>query len=334
MIKMNFGISRSRRYFLILSLPFILAPVSLLVGRYPINFNDEISLHVLRSIRLPRIILCSLTGAILSITGASLQSIFRNPLVSPYILGITQGAAFGAALSILFMSPSPYTISTVVPSTYLTIIFAFTFSLVALLLSVVIARVRGAFTPVSLTLSGIIVGALFSTLLSIIQYVVDPERLQGIVFWIMGGFHRSSWNTLAIAIPGSVIGVSILLLIRWRLNVLSMGDEEALMLGVNVKRERFIVIIASSLACSSVIAVSGIISFIGLVVPHLCRALIGPDNKYLIPASMCMGAFILLLADNFCRTLFTYEIPISIVTTLIAVPYFIYLLRRVGGEWK
>lgn len=314
----------SRLKFYLLLLSFIpIGLVSLLIGRYPLKF-DDMGMFIILHLRLPRILLVALTGAVLSSSGAALQATLRNPLVSPYILGVTQGAAFGAALAVLCFPESKYS----------TIVCALIFGTLAITISLLLSRVRGSFSTITVILSGIIVGAVFSALLSIVKYVADPYRLQEIVFWTMGGFYKSSWENLLIATPGAVLGMMLLFLMRWRLNVLSMGDEEARLLGVNVKREKILIIFASSLACASVISVSGIIAFIGLIVPHMVRALIGPDVRYLIPASMSLGAGVLIIADDLCRSLFSFEIPISIITTLIAAPYFVYLLRKIGGEWK
>jgi len=166
------------------------------------------------------------------------------------------------------------------------------------------------------------------------KLIADPYRLAGVVFWALGGLHRACWQSFFICAPSLIIGLPILFSIRWRLNVLSMGEEEAKLLGANIKRDRFIVVVSSTLVCASVIAVTGIIGWIGLIIPHMTRSLIGPDNKYLIPASAAFGASFLLITDTLCRTLFTFEIPISIITTLIAAPYFIYLLKKVGGGWR
>jgi iron complex transport system permease protein len=306
-----------RNYYLIL-----FSPIPVIMFK---SFSlGETASFILFNIRLPRILLCALAGATLSVAGASLQSTLRNPLVSPYILGLSQGAAFGAALAMLLL---PY-------SSYMIPILAFIFGFSAVILACSLARIRGGFSTVTVILAGVIVAAIFTALLSIVKFISDPYRLSGIVFWTMGGFYKASWDYLLLAAPGSVTGLTILFFLRWRLNVLSMGDEEAKLMGVNVYRERLLVLISATLACASVISVSGIVAWVGLIVPHIVRSLVGSDNKYLIPASAAFGASILVLTDDLCRSLFSFEIPISIVTTLVAAPYFIYLLRKVGGEWR
>jgi len=311
--------------FLLLALLVVLT-VSLAIGRYPINLlnlNEE-ALSVLLNVRLPRVLMSAIGGAIFGVTGTALQATFKNPLISPYILGITQGAAFGAALALLLFQPVPYVVT----------LSAFLFSMIALACTLVIAGVQRYYAPLTIVLAGIIVGAIFSSLLSIIQYIIDPWRLQGIVFWLMGGFYRVTWEYFLIALPGSLISLILLTLIRWRLNILSLSDDEARALGINVVFERVLVFVISSLAIASVTAISGIIAFAGLVFPHIARGLIGSDNRVLIPASALVGSLILLVTDDICRSLYTFEIPISILTTLIATPYFIYLMRRITGEWR
>lgn len=322
-----------KHYYIMLFSPIPIILVSLCIGRYPLytmfeSFSlDDTASFILLNIRLPRILLCVLAGASLSVAGASLQSTLRNPLVSPYILGLSQGSAFGAALAMVVLPYSSYTI-------YIIPILAFIFGLLAMFLACSLARMRGGFSTVTVILAGVIVAAIFTALLSIVRFIADPYRLAGIVFWTMGGFYKASWNYLLIAIPGSVLGLIILFFIRWRMNVLSMGDEEAMLLGVNVYRERLLIVFLATLACASVISVSGIIAWVGLIVPHTVRTIVGPDNKHLVPASATFGASFLVLTDDLCRSIFSFEIPISIVTTLVAAPYFIYLLRRVGGEWR
>lgn len=314
------------KYFLILISPILIIPIVLGIGRYPIwSFPlTDTAWHILFNIRIPRILLCALAGIALSVAGTSLQATLRNPLVSPSILGLSQGAAFGAALAMVVLPYHPY----ILP------IVAFVFGFLAVSIACLAARIRGEFSTITIILGGVIVGAVFTALLSMIELIADPYRLAGVVFWALGGFHRASWQSFFICAPGLIIGLPVLFSIRWRLNVLSMGDEEAKLLGANIKRDRLIVVISSTIVCASIIAVTGIIGWIGLIIPHMTRSLIGPDNKYLIPASAAFGASFLLITDTLCRTLFTFEIPISVVTTLIAAPYFIYLLKKVGGGWR
>ena len=309
---------------------------SLNLGRYPTSIIDLIKVfsdsadstgdtgvRVLLDLRLPRVLMGVIAGMVFGSAAASLQSTFRNPLVSPYMLGVTQGAAFGAALAMYFDMPQP-----------LILLLSLAFALGSLALALFLALVRQALSPATLVLAGVTVGALFSAALSILQYLVDPWKLQGIVFWLMGGFYRVSWESYAVAAPGALLGLTILLLMRWRLNLLSLSDEEARALGVRVGWERALVFSSAALAEASVTCAVGIVAFIGLIIPHLARPFFGSDNRVLIPASMLIGAVIIVLTDTLCRSLFSFEIPISIVTTLVTAPYFIYLLGRVEREWR
>ncbi len=313
------------KYYIILLSPVLIIPVVLSIGRYSVwSFPlSDTALHILLNIRIPRVLLCIMTGMALSVSGTSLQATLRNPLVSPYILGLSQGAAFGAALAMVVL---PYHI-------YILPIAAFLFGFLAVCAACLAGRIHGEFSTITVILGGVIVGAVFTALLSIIKLMADPYRLTDIVFWTLGGLHRASWQSFFIAAPSLIIGLPVLYAIRWRLNVLSMGEEEAKLLGVNIKRDRIIIVVLSTLLCTSVIAVSGIVAWVGLIIPHMTRSIIGPDNKYLIPASAAFGASFLLIADSLCRSLFTFEVPISVVTTLIAAPYFIYLLKKIGGGW-
>jgi len=299
---------------------------SLALGRYPVDLlsPDEESKVILLEVRLPRVLMSVVLGAVLGGSSAALQAVLRNPLASPYVLGVTQGAAFGAGLAMLLLLPEPYAIS----------LTSFCFALIAVLVALSIARVHGVVSPVVLVLSGVLVGAMFTAGLSVIQWLIDPWRLQGLVFWLMGGLYRFSWSSYTIAIPGAVVGLALLIAMRWRINILSLGEDEARSLGVDVEKERLLVLAASAAAVASVTCVTGIVAFIGLVIPHVARALFGADNRVLIPTSMAVGSVVLPLADTLCRTLFPFEIPLSVVTTLITVPYLAYLLRRVARRWS
>ncbi|RLF19746.1 MAG: iron ABC transporter permease [Thermoprotei archaeon] len=315
---------KTKLFLLFITLPLVFM-VSIMMGRYPLNIppSDDVAHFVLMNIRIPRVLLAVIAGSCLSVAGAILQSVLRNPLASPYILGVTQATAFGAALAMYLMLPSA-----------LIIFSSFIFGLIATLLVLLLSRVRGFLSPVTVILSGIVVGAIFTTMLSAVQYMIDPWRLQGIVFWLMGSFGRASWDILAWTMPISLIALSSAHAMRWRLNILSLGDEEARMLGARVQMERALLIALSALMCATVTSVSGIVAFIGLIAPHMARALVGPDARLLVPASAALGGVIMMIADDVCRTPFSFEIPLSIVTTLVAAPYFIYLLRRMGGEWR
>lgn len=322
---MGSAVNTNYSYTILAILAITVFIVSLSIGRYPVNiFNlDKVSAAVLLEVRLPRIIMGIILGAVLGCSSAALQAILRNPLASPYVLGVTQGAAFGAGLAMLLLPPEPY----VIP------LFSFCFALTAVLIALTIARIQGVISPIVLVLSGILVGAMFMVGLSIIQWIIDPWRLHGLIFWLMGGLYRVSWSSYPIALPGAILGLVLLTAMRWRLNILSLSEYEARSLGVNVGRERLIVLALSAGAVASVTCVSGIVAFIGLIIPHIARAIFGADNRVLIPASIAVGSIILPIADTLCRSLLPSEIPLSIVTTTITVPYLAYLLRRVATRW-
>lgn len=319
-------------------LPVVLLVVSLNIGAYRIppravwtavvdavrpGGTAEASPYadILFRIRLPRLLLALFAGAALAISGASLQAIFRNPLVFEFSLGISYGAAFGAALSLVFLG------SRVPPQAA-----AFVFAVVAVLAVLVISG-RASSQIVTVLLSGIIVSALFQALLALVEFFADPYALQSLIFWLMGSLGQASWGDLAVTLP--VIGVSVtaLILLRWRLNVLSLGDDEARALGIDVRREKALVIGLAALATASATAVTGVISWIGLIVPHLVRLAVGADNRKVVPLSAAYGASLLLVADTVVRSAASFEIPIGILTSVVGIPFFIVLLKRSGKVW-
>lgn len=286
---------------------------------FSISPPDSIDLQIVETIvldiRLPRIITAFLVGAALTTSGASLQAMIRNPLVEPYLLGLSSGAAFGAAIAMTQLN-LPIQIS------------AFLFGLLAVCLTYFLALRKGEVSILSMILSGVIVSGIFTALLTIVQFLTDPFRLQGIVYWIMGNLHNASWTGVKSMTIPIVAGSLFLFLIRWRLNVISLGDLEARTVGYNPTMLKLLILIPSTLIASASVAVAGIIGMVGLVVPHMIRMMIGYDNKKVIPVSFAFGGSFLLLVDNFSRTISQFEIPIGIFTTLIGGPFFIYLLKR------
>ena len=313
--------------------PLLAAFVALFLGAYGVTplqvlhimanaFSgiDSPEAAIVLDIRLPRIILAGLVGMSLSTSGATLQAVLRNPLVDPFILGISAGAAFGCAISIGFL-----------PGMSLQVM-AFAFGGLAVFMACTMARSGGEISRLSLVLSGVIVSALFTALLSIIKFLVDPMKLQSIVYWLMGSFALADWPQVRSAGIGIILGCLPVFLLRWRLNVISMGDEEARTLGVNVSRKRIIFIASATLAVTSAVAVSGIIGWIGLMVPHLVRMLAGPDHRRLIPLTMAGGAAFMICADTAARNLTAADVPVGIITALAGAPFFIYLMKRGGAE--
>lgn len=270
---------------------------------------------IVLNVRLPRILLTFLVGSALTMSGSALQALFRNPLVSPDILGLSAGAAFGAALALaltgLPLQPT-----------------AFVFGLIAVGTSYFIARSKRGVSTVSLILSGIIVSGIFTAGLTVIQFLTDPFRLQTIVHWTMGNLHNAGWPKISSSVVPIGAGCVWLLVMRWRMNVIALGDEEAKAVGLNPEREKVLILIPATLVATASIAVAGIIGMVGLAVPHMIRIVAGPDNRKIQPASLILGGSFLLVVDNFARTVASFEIPIGIFTTLIGGPFFIYLLKK------
>jgi iron complex transport system permease protein len=330
---------RARAAFILAGiLPVVLLVVSLNIGTYRIppkavwtavvdavrpGGPAEASPYadILFRIRLPRLLLALFAGAALAISGASLQAIFRNPLVFEFSLGLSYGAAFGAALSLVFLGPR-------IPPQAAAFIFA-----VVAVIAVLVISGRASSQIVTVLLSGIIVSALFQALLALVEFFADPYALQSLIFWLMGSLGQASWGDLAVTLP--VIGASVtaLILLRWRLNVLSLGDDEARALGIDVRREKALVIGLAALATASATAVTGVISWIGLIVPHLVRLAVGADNRKVVPLSAAYGASLLLVADTVVRSAASFEIPIGILTSVVGIPFFIVLLKRSGKIW-
>jgi iron complex transport system permease protein len=336
----NIVLRNRKTIWIVLFITILVFLFSLFLGRYRIPplllIKEIISIFrgkplspglewsVFYHIRLPRILMVMGVGAALSLAGGTYQSIFRNPLVSPDILGVTAGASFGAALGMILPGDSFYTI-------YL---LAFFFGLFAVFLSYGISILASERTIMMMVLSGIVVSSLFNAFISILKYLADPyEKLPGIVFWLMGGFNRIGWSELRFSLPIIIIGILVLLSMRWYLNIISMGDEEAISMGLNLSLIRFLIIFFSTLMVAASVATTGQISWIGLIVPHITRYLIGANHRFMLPAAALLGALLLLVMDNIARTIISAEIPISIVTALLGAPIFIYLLiaRRRSG---
>ena len=275
---------------------------------------------ILLDIRLPRVILAGLVGACLSCAGVTLQGIFRNPLVDPFILGISAGAAFGCAITIGFLSFVPIQL------------MAFVFAVSAVVIAYTVAKTQGEISRLPLILSGVIVSAFFTALVSIVKFLVDPNKLQSIVYWLMGSFSLADWKAVKVSFVGIIFGILPIFLMRWRLNVMSLGEDEAKTLGVNVSRDRLLFIGFSTLAVAVATSLCGIIGWVGLMVPHLVRMLTGPDHKTLVPLSLTAGASFMILADTVSRTLTSFDIPVGIITALTGAPFFIYLMKRGGKE--
>jgi iron complex transport system permease protein len=319
------------------------AAASLMVGRYAVPPGDIVrfftalyaggegmdagrfqELHVLLlDVRLPRIVAAMLIGAALASSGTAFQALFMNPLVSPGLLGVLAGASFGAALAMVFFDH------------WLVVqMSAFLFGLIAVGFALGIAALYRENSLLILVLGGIISTGLFASLLSIVKFVADPyDQLPAIVMWLMGRLSNVDAHTVAVLVVPLLVGMFALGLLSKYLNVLSMGDGEATALGINVRRIRYVVIFWSTLISALTVVMAGRIEWIGLVIPHVARFLVGPNNEILVPFSAILGALFLLTVDNVARNLFPVEIPVGVVTELIGIPMFLLVLLKTKKEW-
>ena len=318
-----------------------LAAVAFAVGRYPVSLGEIFSLlgakltgspsalpanveTVILQVRGPRVIAALLVGAALAAAGTAYQGMFRNPLVSPDILGVSSGAALGAVLAI-FLSLDVAFIQ----------LFAFAGGLVAVsLVYAVGGRMRGHDPLLALVLTGVVIGTLLGSIIALLKYLADPyNQLPAITYWLLGSLASVTPRDLASAAPLALLGLAPMVLLRWRMNLLALPDDEARALGVNTARLRALVIAAATLMTATAVAISGIIGWIGLLIPHAARLLVGPDFGRLLPLSMLLGAAFLLGVDTLGRTAATIEIPPGVLTALIGTPFFLWLFAVARRRW-
>lgn len=282
------------------------------------NGERGVAETVLLNIRLPRILGAMMIGAAMAASGASYQSMFVNPLVSPGILGVLSGAGFGAALGMV-IGDSWFTVQ----------ILAFGFGMTAAAAAIMLSHFYQGDRVLMLLLGGIISSSMFTALLSVVKYLADPDdELPAITYWLMGGLSMITLKSVAMTAPLILSGLAIMIMLSGRLNLLSMGDDEARTLGVRPGRLRVIVIAAATLTCVASVSIGGIIGWIGLLTPHIGRFIAGPDNRVLIPLSAVIGAILLLLADNLSRLYLPVELPLGITTSLFGIPFFAFCLKR------
>ena len=312
----------------------IFALYALCVGQYSISFEDLIRaltgkqtaanvITVLFKIRLPRILVSIGAGAGLSAAGAAFQSMFANPLATPDTLGTSNGASFGAAFAILLGL-----------GTFGIQLSALLAGLLAIALVFVVSGAsKKNVSILTVVLSGMVISSLFSALVSFVKFIADPnDVLPVITYWLMGSFSSINLKSLYTGLPLILIGTVILYLIRYRMNVLSLSKEESISLGVNLPLIRTVIIVSSALVSASVTAMCGVISWVGLLIPHIARMLVGNDNSRVIPCSIVCGSLFLLVIDTLARTIAISEIPVSIMTSMIGAPVFIALLKKTGGD--
>ncbi|MCR5391021.1 MAG: iron ABC transporter permease [Lachnospiraceae bacterium] len=331
---------RNKRFIIIfiagLIISLLVSLAALCIGRYTISAydvllylitgqqNDPILETIMWGVRIPRVIVAFIVGAGLSVAGVALQAMFGNPLVSTHVLGVSYSAGFGAALGILLFSHFAYVET-----------FSMIFGFLGMALTYCISRKKGTSSTLMLVLSGIVVGSVFEALTSFIKYIADPEqKLPSITYWLMGSMAGASMSDVMTALPLIGGATFILWLFRWRLNVISLSEDEAKSLGINLRQTRLIVIIATTVIAASVVSMCGVISFVGLAVPHLTRMLVGNDHRRLLPMSILTGASYMMIIDTCARSLTAAEIPLSILTALIGAPIFALMLRRTGGAWN
>ncbi|WP_442543911.1 FecCD family ABC transporter permease [Arthrobacter sp. KN11-1C] len=311
------------------------ALVALAVGRYSVPLGHVVEIlasrlapfpndangteqNVVLLVRMPRILLAALVGGGLALGGAALQAVFRNPLVSPEIIGVSAGASFGGALALLLGLESA-----------LLVTGSFAFGLIALATLFLITSGRGGTPMLMVVLGGVVTGSFFSALVALVTYVADPNTtLPAIVFWLLGSVATATYTKVLVAVIPILGGAVVLLALRWRINVLSLGDDDAAALGVRPRPLRWVVLLAVALIVAGAVAVSGAVSWVGLVIPHLARMWVGPDHRVLLPVSFLLGAAYVVLVDTVARTATAGEIPLGVLTALIGAPVFFVLLRR------
>ena len=314
--------------------------LSFSMGRYPIALPDLFGAvwsvvtgnadavdprvyTALFNVRLPRVLMVLLAGAALAVSGAAYQGMFKNPLVSPDLLGASAGASLGACLGLLWGH-----------GTLTVQLMAFCGGLLAVGMSVWFAKLVRYDPILSLVLAGMLVSTLFQSGMSIVKFAADADdKLPTITFWLMGSFSRIDRHDLAVALLPMLMGFAILVSQSWKLNVLSFGEEEARSMGVNTGRVRILVILASTMLVSCTVAVAGVVGWVGLVIPHLARAVVGPNYRRLLPTSILIGAAYLLAVDDIARNLTAVEIPIGILTATLGVPFFLVIFRRNMRGW-
>lgn len=274
------------------------------------------------NIRLPRILGAALVGAALSLAGVSYQGMFRNPMVSPDLLGASTGAGFGAALAIL-LSFGRFGVT----------LSAFAFSLLAVAIAYAVGRAPRLDTTLSMVLAGVMVSSLFSSATSFVKLVADTEeQLPAITYWLMGSLSSLRGSDLRFAAAPILLPALVLFFLRWRINLLTLSEAEARSMGVDTKKLRLAVIVCATLMTAAAVSISGMIGWVGLIIPHFCRLIFGFDYRTLIPASALMGASFLMLTDNFARILTASELPLGILTSLVGAPVFLYLIMTGGNE--
>lgn len=314
--------------------PILVGLAALGIGRMQIAPRDVLALLtgqavdaqlrvVVWNLRLPRILLAALVGAGLAVSGCAFQSLFANPLATPDTLGVASGTSFGAALALL-MGLNLLGVQAV----------ALIFGLLAAGLTWISAAGTGKSAVQTVVLSGIMIGSLFNALISLVKFLADTEtQLPAITYWLMGSLSNAAYPTLRLGAPLILIGMLVLFLLRWQLNVLPLGDDEAKSLGSNIRALRIVTILCATAITAACVSMCGQVGWVGLLIPHICRMAFGTNHRALVPACMSIGATFLIIVDTAARSISAAELPISILTALIGAPFFIVLMRRSRG-WR
>lgn len=329
---------------LLLAILIVFILVSITLGRYGLNVITvarilidnvipdahadwtDLEESVVELVRLPRILAAVLVGAGLAASGAALQGLFRNPLVDPNIIGVTSGAGFGGTIAILCGIFG-----------YGLLGIAFGFGIVSVLLVKGLASYKGRTSILALVLAGVIVSAFFGSAISVAKLLADPNQvLPSITYWLMGSLASTNYEDLALMAVVIVPATLMIYLLRFQINTMSLGEEKARALGLPVATIQWTILVATAVISAGIVAACGIIGWVGLVIPHIARSISGPNHGRLLPVSILLGSIYMLLVDNLARTLTTAEIPVGIITSLIGVPVFALLLRRLQkrGGWK
>lgn len=323
---------------LLIVMPLIIAIICLGFGRYSItvpetievlmnglkgNVAEDMRYSVIFNVRLPRILLAMFVGSGLACAGAAFQGLFTNPMATPDTLGVASGASFGAVLAMMFDA-----------NLIVIQLMALIFGLLACYITYNISKLKGKSSIVMIVLGGMVVSSLFQAFVSLAKYLADPQdKLPSITYWLMGSMSGASYHTLLLGVPFILIGIILVFALRWRLNILSLNEDEAKSMGINLKFMRILIIVAASLITSACVSMCGQVGWVGLLIPHIARMIMGSNNKTVIPFSISMGAVFMLIIDTFARSATSAEIPLSILTAIIGAPFFISLLRKTGGAW-
>ena len=313
----------------------VVGVVSMALGRYPVQVGHVVEVlvgavtgqaypgapteqDVVMLVRLPRVLLGALIGGGLAVSGVALQAAFRNPLVSPQVIGVSSGASFGGALALVLGLGTGYLVGS-----------AFVFGMAALGVVFLVTAGRGGASMLMIVLGGVVTGSFFSALVSLLTFLADPySTLPTIVFWLLGSLATATFGKVLVAAVPVLLGTAVLVALRWRINVLSLGDEDAAAVGIRPRPVRWTLLSAVALIVAGAVAVSGVIGWVGLVIPHLVRMWVGPDHRVLLPVSFLVGAAFLVTVDTLARTVSATEIPLGVLTALVGAPAFFVLLRQ------